>query len=154
MHQTPSFDLFLLLKKFFFLAVLCAGYSRVAVRELLIAVVSLGVEHGLLNTWASVVVVHWLSGSVAHGIVLDRGLNLCRTCVPCIGRQILSHWTTREVLASIFLFIYFWLRWVLVAACRLSLAVASGSYFSLRGRGFSWRWFILWGTGSRLHRVR
>ena len=81
---------------------LCAGYSLVVVRGPLIAVVSLGVEHGLLNTWASVVVVHWLSGSVARGIVLDRGLDLCRTCVPCIGRQILSHWTTREVPQSTF----------------------------------------------------
>ena len=69
-------DLFLVLKKLF-LAALCAGYSLIAVRELLIAVVSLVVEHGLWNPWASVVVVHWLSGSVACGIVLDQGLNLC-----------------------------------------------------------------------------
>ena len=134
---------------------LCAGYSLVAVRELLIAVVSLVVEHGLWNPWASVVVVHWLSGSVACGIVLDQGLNLRRTCVPCIGRQILSHWTTRKVLVSIFFFIYFWLRWVLVAACSLSLVVASGSYFSLRCTGFSCRWrLLLWGAGSRVHRLR
>ena len=44
MHQTQ--DLFLVLKKLF-LAALCAGYSLIAVRELLIAVVSL-VEHRFL----------------------------------------------------------------------------------------------------------
>ena len=48
-----------------------------------------------------------------------------RTCVPCIGRQILSHWTTREVpllnsfFQNIYLFIYFWLCSVFVAAHRL-----------------------------------
>ena len=36
-----------------------------------------------------------------------------------------------------YLFIYFWLRWVFVAVCRLSLVVASGGYSSL------------WSTGSR-----
>ena len=25
-----------------------------------------------------------------------------RTCVPCIGRRILNHWTTREALSPIF----------------------------------------------------
>ena len=32
----------------------------------------------------------WFSCSKAHGIVLDW------TCMPCIGRQILYHWATRE----------------------------------------------------------
>ena len=34
-----------------------------------------------------------LSHPVACGILSDQGLNL----VPCIGRQILTHWTTRDV---------------------------------------------------------
>ena len=34
------------------------------------------------------------------------------------------------------LFIYFWLRWVFVAACRLSPITASGSYSSLWCTGF------------------
>ena len=34
-------------------------------------------------------------------------------------------------------FIYFWLHWVLIALCGLSLLSASGSYSSLRGSGFS-----------------
>ena len=35
------------------------------------------------------------------------------------------------------LFIYFWLRWVFIAACGLSLVVASGGYSSLRCVGVS-----------------
>ena len=38
--------------------------------------------------------VHGLSCSAACGIFLDRA----RTCVPCIGRQIFNHCTTREAL--------------------------------------------------------
>ena len=50
----------------------------------------------------------------------------------------------------IFIFIYFWLHWVFVAACGLSLVVASGGYSLLRCAGFSLRWLLLlWGTGSR-----
>ena len=41
------------------------------------------------------------------------------------------------------LLIYFWLRWVFVAARRLSLVVASGGYSSLRCAGFSLRWLLL-----------
>ena len=47
-------------------------------------------------------------------------------------------------------FIYFWLRWVFVAAPRLSLVAASGGYSSLRCAGFSLRWLLLLkSTGSR-----
>ena len=47
-------------------------------------------------------------------------------------------------------FIYFWLRWVFVAAHGLSLVVASGGYSSLRCVGFSLRWLLLLrSTGSR-----
>ena len=42
-----------------------------------------------------------------------------------------------------FNFIYFWLCWVFVAALRLSLGVASGSYSSLQCTGFSLRWLLL-----------
>ena len=34
-----------------------------------------------------------------------------------------------------FLLLYFWLCWVFVAACRLSLVVASGGYSSLQCAG-------------------
>ena len=43
----------------------------------------------------------------------------------------------------IYLFTYFWLRWVFVAACRLSLVAASGGYSSLWCAGFSLRWLLL-----------
>ena len=47
------------------------------------------------------------------------------------------------------LFIYFWLRWVLVAVCGLSLVAVSGGYSSLRCVGFSLRWLVLLrSTGS------
>ena len=41
------------------------------------------------------------------------------------------------------LFIYFWLRWVFVAAHRLSLVVASGGYSSLQCAGFLLWWLLL-----------
>ena len=48
------------------------------------------------------------------------------------------------------LFIYFWLCWIFVAACGLSLVAASGAHSSLRCAGFSLRWLLLlWSTGSR-----
>ena len=48
------------------------------------------------------------------------------------------------------LFIYFWPRWVFVAAHGLSLVVASGGCSSLWCAGFSLRWLLLlWSTGSR-----
>ena len=37
----------------------------------------------------------------------------------------------------------FWLHWVFVAACRLSLVAASGGYSSLRCVAFSLRWLLL-----------
>ena len=52
---------------------------------------------------------------------------------------------------NLFIIIYFfWLRWVFVAACRLSLVVASGGYSLLWGAGFSLPWLLLLqSTGSR-----
>ena len=48
------------------------------------------------------------------------------------------------------LFIYFWLCWVFVAACGLSLVAARGGYSSLRCMGFSLLWLpLLRSTGSR-----
>ena len=43
----------------------------------------------------------------------------------------------------IFNFIYFWLRWVLIAVHGLSLVVASGGYSSLQCTGFSLQWLLL-----------
>ena len=50
----------------------------------------------------------------------------------------------------IYLCIYFWLRWVFIAVCGLSLVAASGGYSSLQCTGFSLWWlFLLQSTGSR-----
>ena len=49
----------------------------------------------------------------------------------------------------IYLLIYFWLRWVFVAARRLSLHEAIRGYSSLWCAGFSLRSLLLWSTGSR-----
>ena len=47
-------------------------------------------------------------------------------------------------------FTYFWLCWVFVALCRLSLVAASMGYSSLQCAGFSLRWPLLLGSmGSR-----
>ena len=56
-----------------------------------------------------------------------------------------------EILFFFFnVFIYFWLRWVFVAAPGLSLVAASGGYSSLRCAGFSLQWLLLLrSTGSR-----
>ena len=42
-----------------------------------------------------------------------------------------------------YLFIYFWLHWVFVAARRVSLVEASGGYSSLPCVGFSLQWLLL-----------
>ena len=50
----------------------------------------------------------------------------------------------------LFLFIYFWLHWVFVAARGLSLVAASGGYSLLWCVGFSLQWLLLLrSTGSR-----
>ena len=46
----------------------------------------------------SVVVAHGLSCPMACGILLDED----RTHVPCTGRQVLNHWTTRKDWVSFF----------------------------------------------------
>ena len=56
---------------------------------------------------------------------------------------------TRGFLKLLFIY-YFWLHWVFVAACGLSLVAASGGYSSLRCVGFSLPWLLLLrSTGSR-----
>ena len=56
----------------------------------------------------------------------------------------------KKIYLSIYLFIYFWLCWVLVAVHGLSLVAAGGGYSSLWCSGFSLRWLLLLqSTGSR-----
>ena len=46
--------------------------------------------------------------------------------------------------------IFFWLHWVFVAVCGLSLVEASRGYFLLRCAGFLLRWLLLlWSMSSR-----
>ena len=47
-------------------------------------------------------------------------------------------------------FIYFWLCWVFIAACGVSLVAVSGGYSLLRCMAFSLWWLLLlWSMGSR-----
>ena len=49
-----------------------------------------------------------------------------------------------------FIYLYFWLHWVFVAVCGLSLVAASRDYSLLRCAAFSLWWLLLlWSTGSR-----
>ena len=67
----------------------CCGAGALGVRA------SVVVARGLWSA-GSVVVAHGLSCSAACGIFPDQGSNPC----PCIGRRILSHCATREVLST------------------------------------------------------
>ena len=44
---------------------------------------------------------------------------------------------------NLFIYFYFWLPWIFVAACGLSLVAASGGYSSMRCAGFSLRWLLV-----------
>ena len=66
------------------------GCSLIVVHWLLTVAVSL-VEHGLQGTRASAV---WHTALVAHDVESSRTRG--RTCVACIGRWILNHWTPGE----------------------------------------------------------
>ena len=51
-------------------------------------------------------------------------------------------------------FLYFWLCWVFLAGCGLSLVVVGGGYSLLWCAGFSLQWlFLLQSTGSRAHKL-
>ena len=73
--------------------------------------------------------------------------------VPTISVNLEWHLSACLILLRRFvrpLFIYFWLRWVFVAARGLSLVAASGGYSSLRCAGFLLCWLLLlWRMGSR-----
>ena len=47
----------------------------------------------------------------------------------------------------------FWLFWVCIATHGLSLVTASRGYSLAAVCGFSWRWLLLWSTGSRTQRL-
>ena len=64
--------------------------------QALIAAVSLLVERGLRGAWAQ---QFWRTDLVALQHV-GSSQTRDRTRVPCTGRQVLNHWTSREVLVS------------------------------------------------------
>ena len=75
-------------------------------------------------------------------------INMLKSCTSsilecgCIWRQ--------GLFKNFYLFIYFWLCWVFIAAHRLSLVATSGCYTSLQCVGFSLWWLLLLqSTGSR-----
>ena len=68
------------------------GLLFVVVCGLLIAVASLVAEHGLQGTWAQQL---WHTGLVAPRHV-GSSQTRARTRVPCIGRRICNHCSTRE----------------------------------------------------------
>ena len=78
------------------LAAASGGYSLVGVRLLLTVVACLVAEQRLtghgLHHW-------WCTGLVAlrHA---ESSQTRDQTCVPCFGRQVLTHWTTTEVYHS------------------------------------------------------
>ena len=69
------------------------AFSTCGKRRLLIAVASLAVKCGLQYSW------HMGLAAVRH---MESSLTRGQVHVPCIGRQVLSHWTTREVQTLVF----------------------------------------------------
>ena len=60
----------------------------------------------------------------------------------CSFNFVMNNRNNRKIFLK-YLFIYFWLCWVFIAACGLSLVVASRGYSSLWCVGFSLRWLLL-----------
>ena len=66
------------------------------------------------------------------------------------GRPFVISSTCFVLFCFVFICFYFWLCWIVVAVCQLSLVVVSRGYSSLQCVGFSLRWLLLlWSTGSR-----
>ena len=82
----------------FSLAVVNRGYSTAEVHRLLLLQSLSPRTCRLQELWqaGSIVVAHGLHYSVTWQHV-GSSQTRDRTCVSCIGRQILKHWTTREV---------------------------------------------------------
>ena len=77
----------------FSLVAASGGYSAVAVQGPLVVAASL-VGARLQGEWASVVAAHGLRRDPPRHVGSSPTRD--RTCVACIARRILNHWTTRE----------------------------------------------------------
>ena len=94
---THSSALFFFFFKFLAVLGLCPGLSLVVVHVLLIVVASLCCRAWALGVQAQEL---WLTGlAVPRHTVSSRTRD--QTHVPCIGKRILNHWTTREAHSSI-----------------------------------------------------
>ena len=78
-------------------------------------------------------------------------LHLCQICVlEIFFPNLWLDYSFSFFLLFIYLFIYFWLRCVFVAAHGLSLVAVDGGFSSLWCAGCSLRWLLLlWNMGSR-----
>ena len=92
----------------------------------------------------------------SHPVSVCEFARICYACVSSspvfllsnykLGMFKLPGWENQEFTFSFFLkiiFIYFWLFWVFVAVCGLSLATASEGYSWMQCLGFSLRWLLL-----------
>ena len=70
----------------------------------------------------------WRTGLVAPRHV-GSSQTRARTCVPCIGRQILNHCTTREALLSILNSILFMVWGIVVSSCLFNMLSSFSSKF-------------------------
>ena len=117
-----------------------------------------------LDTWANLFIYLFLAALHLHCCAWafsscgERGLLFVAVCgllivvaSLCCRAQALGTWASVVVARRlIYLFIYFWLHWVFVAAHGLSLVAASGGYSLLQCAGFSLCGFcLLRSTGSR-----
>ena len=116
------------------------GYSVAVMCGLLIVVASLIAEHGLQSSQALIVASSAFSSWGAHTVPLgpwhvESAHTRNRTCVPCIGRCILNHWTTREVWESAFLRGSQVMPMLLVQEPHFENHCSNWCYWTQRGKG-------------------
>ena len=98
---------------------------------------------------SSVIVAHGPRCSAACGILPDQGSNPCPLHWQADSQPLHHQGSPFFFKIILFIYFYFWLHWVFVAARGLSLVVVSRGNSSLPCSGFSLRWLLLWSTGSR-----
>ena len=95
------------------------------------------------HPWAPANQTTSITGSEVPSLLLNSPVSLLIQCY--IWSISFSHFYFLKCV-----FIYFWLHWVFVALCGLSLAAVSRGYSSFRCTGFSAQWLhLLQSTGSR-----
>ena len=87
--------------------------------------------------------MHRLSCSVACGIFLDQGSNPCPLHWQADSQPLHHQGSPTFFFKWIYLFIYLWLCWILIAARRLCLVAASRGYYLWQCVGFSLQWLLL-----------